>query len=96
MDQRCLTFSTLGLGAPTVRDWDAVDLLGGGGDALLEVCAEEALLLLCPLDDATAVHAVIVVEAVFERVPGQRQGRRAAVPASYAAPCLDILGRSSQ
>ena len=79
-----------------MRDWDAVDLLGGGGDALLEICTEEALLFLCPLDDATVVHAVIVVEAVFERVPRQRQGRRAAVTATYAAPCLDILGRSSQ
>ena len=79
-----------------MRDWDAVDLLGGGGDALLEVRAEKALLFLCPLDDATAVHAVIVVEAVFERVSRQRQGRRAAVPASYATPCLDILGHRSQ
>ena len=75
-----------------MRDWDAVDLLGGGGDALLEVGTEQALLLLGPLDDATAVHAVIVVEAVFEGMPRQREGRRAAVPASYAAPCLDILG----
>ena len=73
-----------------------MDLLGGGGDALLEVSAEQALLLLGPLDDATVVHAVIVVEAVFERVPRQRQGRRAAVTATYAAPCLDILGRRSQ
>ena len=69
-----------------------MDLLGGGGDALLQICAEQALLLLGSFDDTTAVHAVIVVEAVFEGMPRQREGRRAAVPASYAAPCLDILG----
>ena len=79
-----------------MRDWDAVDLLGGGGDALLEVGTEQALLLLGPLDDATAVHAVIVVEAVFERVPGEGQGRRAAVPATYPAPCSGILGHRYQ
>ena len=73
-----------------------MNLLGRGGDALLKVGTEQALLLLGPLDDATAVHAVIVVEAVFERVSRQRQGRRAAVPASYATPCLDILGHRSQ
>ena len=79
-----------------MRDRDAVDLLGGGGDAFLEVGAEQALLLLGPLDDATAVHAVIVVEAVFERVPRQRQGRCTTVAATYAVPCLDILGHRSQ
>ena len=55
-----------------MRDRDSMDLLGRGGDALLKVGTEQALLLLGPLDDAAAVHAVIVVEAVFERVSGQR------------------------
>ena len=69
-----------------MRDGDAVDLLGGRGDALLEVGAEQALLLLRPFA-AAAVVDVVVVEAVLERVSGQqRQGGRSAVPA-YSASC---------
>ena len=81
------TFSALGLGAPAVRDWDAVDLLGGRGDALLEVGAEQTLLLLRPFAD---VVVVVDVEAVLERVSGQRQGGRSVAPAYYAVSCSDM------
>ena len=64
-----------------MRDGDAVDLLGGRGDALLEVGAEQTLLLLCPFAD---VVIVVDVEAVLERVSGQRQGGRSVAPAYYA------------
>ena len=79
-----------------MRDGDAVDLLGGRGDALLEVGAEQALLLLRPFTAAAAavVDVVVVVEAVLERVSGQqRQGGRSAVPA-YTASCsyMAIVG----
>ena len=81
-----------------MRDGDAVDLLGGRGDALLEVGAEQALLLLRPFAAAAAAAAavvdVVVVEAVLERVSGQqRQGGRSAVPA-YTASCsyMAIVG----
>ena len=69
-----------------------MDLLGGRGDALLEVGAEQALLLLRPFAAAAAANAdvvdvVVVVEAVLERVSGQqRQGGCSAVPA-YSASC---------
>ena len=71
-----------------------MDLLGGRGDALLEVGAEQALLLLRPFAAAAAAAAnaaavvdVVVVEAVLERVSGQqRQGGCSAVPA-YSASC---------
>ena len=55
------TFSTLGLGAPAVRDGDAVDLLGGRCDSLLEVGAEQTLLLLRSLADDIVVVDVQAV-----------------------------------